>query len=117
MFELRLLVDTGADRTILSPMDARRLGRELGFDIQTLIRGDPSTGVGGQMETRMIDATITLDTFSTPLTLCVLDPRSELRIPSLLGRDIVSHFALVVEQRTDRVLLLEREEADALHLP
>lgn len=116
-FEVRLPVDTGADRTILSPMDARRLGRELGFDIETLARGDPRTGVGGHMETRIIDATLTLDTFSTALSLCVLDPGSELRIPSLLGRDIVSRFALIVEQRADRVLLLEPQEADALHLP
>jgi len=38
------------------------------------------------------------------------------RIPSLLGRDILSHFALFVEERTNRVLLLEAHEADALPL-
>jgi len=33
------------------------------------------------------------------------------------GRDIISLFALVVEQRTERVLLLDSREADALRLP
>lgn len=32
------------------------------------------------------------------------------RIPSLLGRNILAHFTLVVEQRTGRILLLEPEE-------
>ena len=117
LFEAHLLVDTGADRTILSPLDARRLGRELGIDIARLRRGDRSTGVGGQTETRVIEAVILLDSFSTSLPLHILDPASELRIPSLLGRDVLSRFALIVEQRTDRVLLLEAEEADALRLP
>ena len=39
------------------------------------------------------------------------------RIPSLLGRDILGRFALFLEERTDRVLLLTPEEADQLNLP
>ena len=38
------------------------------------------------------------------------------RIPFLLGRDVLSHFALFLEERTNRVLLLEAYEADALPL-
>ena len=38
-------------------------------------------------------------------------------LPSLLGLDILSHFALFVEDRTNRVLLLEPAEADALPIP
>jgi hypothetical protein len=54
-------------------------------------------------------------------TLTILDPppapQPLLAIPSLLGRDVISCFALIVDQRTQRVLLLEPEEADALNLP
>jgi len=116
--EVPLLVDTGADRTILSPHDARRLEREVGINLTTLRRGTPSTGVGGQADTRTIEAVLTLATFSTPLTLTILEPLPGPLppIPSLLGRDILSHYALFMEERTDRVLLLEPQEADALHL-
>ena len=57
------------------------------------------------------------------LTLRILAPataaqRTALaRIPSLLGRDVLSQFALFFEERTDRVLLLTPEEADLLNLP
>lgn len=33
-------------------------------------------------------------------------------MPSVLGRDILSRFALFMEERTQRVLLLEPDEAD-----
>lgn len=118
-FEVRFLVDTGADRTVIAPLDAKRLERELGLDFTTLPKGQPSTGVGGQMETRTLEAVLTLDSFSRPLTLTILEPPPGLMlpIPSLLGREILSHFALFLEERTDRVLLLEPGEADALPLP
>ena len=117
-FEVPLLVDTGADRTILAPLDAMRLAGEVGVDIATLPQGVRSTGVGGQTDTRTVEAIVTLDLFSTPLTLTILDPLSHTQhIPSLLGRDVLSRFALIVEQRTNRVLLLEPGEADALRLP
>lgn len=38
-------------------------------------------------------------------------------IPSLLGRDILSRFALFYEERRSVVLLLEPDEADAINLP
>jgi len=64
-----------------------------------------------------MDAVLTLDTFSQTLMLPILEAPSTLfHIPSLLGRDILSHFALFMEERTSRVLLLEPQEADALHL-
>lgn len=64
-----------------------------------------------------------MDGFSQNLMLRILAPRSRAQqtalahIPSLLGRDLLSHFALLFEERTDRVLLLEPREADGLRLP
>jgi predicted aspartyl protease len=110
------LVDTGADRTILSPPDARRLT----IDPSAFQEGVSSTGVGGTMPTRVANVYLSIGAFSTPLTLTILNPPAGTPlspIPSLLGRDVLSRFALFVEERTDRVLLLSPDEADALHLP
>ncbi len=118
--EVDLLVDTGADRTVLSPLDAEKLATDLGIDFSSLPRGTSGAGVGGQVDTRIVEAVITLDSFSTSLTLTILEPpvgRPIPSIPSLLGRDIISQFALILEERTNRVLLLEPHEADALALP
>ena len=49
-------------------------------------------------------------------TLALPVPETPHPIPSLLGRDVLSHFALFLEERTGRVLLLEPHEADALPL-
>jgi predicted aspartyl protease len=116
-FGVQLLVDTGADRTVLAPLDAARLG----VDLAALPEGAPSTGVGGRVPTRAIQARIILGTFSTLLAVTVLGSPPGAgrlhRIPSLLGRDVLSRFALFVEERTSRVLLLTPDEADALPLP
>jgi hypothetical protein len=118
-FQVRLLVDTGADRTVLAPLDANRLGRELDIEITSLASGVPSRGVGGTWNTRTIETVLTLDTVSIPLTLSILEPPpgQASAIPSLLGRDVLSRFALFMEERTSRVLLLEPHEADVLDLP
>ena len=59
-----------ADRTILAPLDAIRLAEEFGVDIAMLPKGIPSTGVGG----RPVEAVVTLDWFSTPLSVTILEP-------------------------------------------
>ena len=117
--DVTLLVDTGADYTVLAPLDAVRLSNRLGIDLTALPQGNPSAGVGGRVETRTIDAVLTLDSFSIPLTLTILEASSGplVPIPSLLGWDVLAHFALFMEERTRRVLLLEPAEVAALPLP
>lgn len=51
-FEVQLLVDTGADRTILSPSDSEKLVTDLEIDLSSLSRGTPGAGVGGEVHTR-----------------------------------------------------------------
>lgn len=117
--DVEFLVDTGADAMLLAPADALFLRVDLG----QLPPGPPTTGVGGTTPTVLAGATLIVGPHTFSFTLRVLAPataaqRSALaRIPSLLGRDILSHFALFFEERTDRVLLLTPEEADLLVLP
>ena len=86
--------------------------------ITTLLPGTRSTGIGGTTPTRVVEAVLNLETAALPLTLTTLEPPAPISpIPSLLGRDILAHFALFLEERTSRVLLLEPAEADALKLP
>lgn len=111
LYAVEFLVDTGADRTLLSPVDAATIG----IDIPALPLASPSRGVGDRpVPTRTIEAVLTLQYFSSAFTLHI--PETPNPIPSLLGRDILSHFALFMEERTSRVLLLEPQEADALPL-
>lgn len=116
---VHFLVDTGADSTLLAPRDAIQLR----IDLARLPPDDPTMGVGGRTSTVSTDATITFDNYSFTIRLRILAPVSRVQqqdlqfIPSLLGRDILSHFALFIEARRDRVLLLEASEANALNLP
>jgi hypothetical protein len=95
----------------------------LGLDVASLPPGPVSTGIGGTVATASAASEVTLGSRTHQLTLRILAPetaaqRSALaRIPSLLGRDLLAPFALLIEERTGRVLLLDPDEADALDLP
>lgn len=114
-----LLVDTGADSSVLAPADAVRLR----IPLSQLPAGPRSAGVGGTMPTVVLPGSLTLGPRTFPIALRILAPdtprqrQAISRIPSLLGRDILAHFALFVEERSQRVILLEPHEAAALPLP
>ncbi len=117
--EVDFLIDTGADSTLLGPYDAHALG----IDVDRLGAGPTSTGVGGSVRTGTAGAHLILGHHTLDLDLWVLVPSGRRQqaalsqLPSLLGRDVLAHFALVMEERTGRVLLLEPDESDALGLP
>ena len=87
--EVSFLIDTGSDRTLLSPTEGARLREQLGVDILDLPFGSPVGGIGGQTETRMIDATLDIgeQSISTTLSLVEPPPGQFPTMPSLLGRD------------------------------
>ena len=111
---ISFLVDTGADRTLLSPVDGARLRSELGVDILDLPFGSPIVGVGGQTETRMIDATLDIGEQPISIALSLVEPPPGYfpTMPSLLGRDILYELALFMEYRTDSLLLLDDSETE-----
>ena len=116
--EVRFLIDTGSDRTLIGDIDADRMARHYNMDAGNLEEGIPSQGIGGIVSTREVQATLQLEDFSTELNIDILEPipGQQPSVPSLLGRDILSHFALFMEDRTSSVLLLEPTEADALRI-
>ena len=105
---IELLVDTGADRTILSPIDAESMG----LDAAPLDAGLKSRGIGGEISTRVVKSKLTIQGYSTSITLHVPDVRQP--IPSLLGRDFMAKFALFMEERTGKVLFLDEEDLNAV---
>ena len=117
--EIQFLIDTGADRSMIGDDDSRRMIRDHQADFAILEEGIPSQGIGGIVQTREVQATLQLEHFSTDLTIDILEPipGQQPSVPSLLGRDILSHFALFMEDRTNRVLLLESDEAAILPIP
>ena len=113
--EIPFVVDTGAERTLLSPLVAQHLYDRFDFNIRSLQSGNPIGGVGGLVNTRHIMATLSMGTYRTTMPVPIIDeipgPNTA---PSLLGRDIIYDLALFLERRTHRVLLLDDNEADAL---
>ena len=116
--DVHFLVDTEADGTLLAPRDAITLGLDLNSFPQAL-----ATGVSGRIPTAIAAADLTLDTRTFRITLRILNPQTAHQqdtlpaIPSLLGRDVLQHFAVYIQQSRNLVLLLEPYEADALNLP
>ena len=108
--DVRLLVDTGADSTLLAPGDAIRTG----IEFSALGRGPTSRGVGGDASTLQVESQIFVQGYTIPIILSIPEVRRP--IPSVLGRDFIRHFALFMEERTGRVLFLDESDIDTFGL-
>ena len=73
--EIRFLIDTGADRSMIGDDDSRRMIREHQADFTTLEEGVPSQGIGGIVPTREVQATLQLEDFSASLRTIRNRPR------------------------------------------
>jgi predicted aspartyl protease len=114
---VHFLVDTGSDVTVLSPADADAMR----IDLRPL-RRRRTVGVGGSNETVLTGAIILLDSIEVGIRLRVIVPSDAPSaeafetLPSLLGRDVLSRFALSMDEGRELLLLLEPREAARLPL-
>lgn len=111
---VRFLIDTGASRTIISDMDAIKLG----IDYSLLPRFKLGTaGIGGVVDTYFIqNAKLIFRTQKGAHTekmdeIFVLkhkkrDERIK-RIPSLLGRDILNKYQLLLNRKNNKVIITD----------
>lgn len=110
------IIDTGSDDPVLSAYDTARLG----LSAAELPGGPELVGVTGSSTTRRANVILRADGLSLPAELLVLDdvsPAHPSPFPSLLGRDVLARFALFMEQATERVYLVDPDEATQLALP
>jgi predicted aspartyl protease len=95
------LVDTGADATVLMPVDIQRLG----IDYGRLGMTTRSTGIGGESEDFVESAVVVfademLHLYNINLT--IMKDRPELiEAPSLLGRDVINRWRMVLDHASD----------------
>ena len=117
--KVSFVVDTGADRTLLSAQVAQDLERRFNFDIRSLEPDISIAGVGGLVDTRRIEATLSQGRhwIETPVLIIDAVPGPN-TVTSLLGRDFIDDYALFLERRNERVLLLDDGEAeDFVNIP
>ncbi len=112
----RLLIDTGADRTIIHPGEYLRLG--LGFGDFGDFPQDSAFGIGGEAAYRRVPVQILLEHETgrfdrIRLRALIARPTpSTRRLPSLLGRDALDLYVLTMDRRGDRVLLERSPDAE-----
>jgi len=116
---VEFLVDTGASRTTLLDKDAICLG----IEYEKLRRVEDLSGIGGSVETYVLDDTTLLFRESTPIKMPVfvikhplvtMDKEERIRIlrfPSILGRDVINRFRMIFD-RAEGELLLTKEEKE-----
>ena len=107
---VKLLVDTGASRSVLQPADVRRIGVDP-EQVSADPRSEQWSGVGGST---LVLVTTALLTFSEDSArerpyrhlIGIAEPTiSNLTLPSILGMDFIRHFRLTVSVRENRVEL------------
>ena len=98
--DISFIMDTGADTSVLMPVDAQRMG----VDFQLLANTVESRGIGGLSKQFVEDAIVV---FTEPavclhayfLSMRIATPSPDIAdIPSLLGRDIIDNWAITYDK-------------------
>ena len=110
------LVDTGASSTSLSPRDAQ----DLGLDLSRLNYSARSMGIGGSSFSALADGIITLRgdgfDFVCPVSIRIAQPTvHNMRLPSLLGRDVLRQFNMRYEAANGILQFISNESTMVVH--
>jgi hypothetical protein len=103
--DVSFMVDTGADKTVLMPLDADRLR----VDYSLLSNTVNIVGIGGAVR-NFVEAAhlvfaepgLCLHIYNINLNVCAPSPDIE-TIPSLLGRDVLDHWTLTYDKPNNRL--------------
>ena len=101
---LRLIVDTGADRTMISPAAAARTGLSVAGGRPVQILGVTGSAVGSELLVPQMDVA---GTRVGPLPVVVHDAPVG-GTDGLLGRDVLDFFTLTVDSTAGRAILKPR---------
>lgn len=107
--QIAFVVDTGADQSLLSAGDSVT---KLGVDYQTLRCPTDCYGVGGPLVTYPENARIIFGArdaawraFEVEIGIAEYKPDAAGEFPSLLGRDILDEFRVVVDRKNGELYL------------
>ena len=101
---LRLMVDTGADRTVISPAAAARTGLAVDAGRSVRILGVTGSAMANEMVVTNMDVA---GARVGPLRVIVLDTPAD-SLDGLLGRDVLDFFTLTVDSGAGRATLTPR---------
>lgn len=116
--DISFLVDTGADKTVLMPLDATRLG----VDYTMLSDSVDTLGIGGVAHNYLEPAVLLFSERGKALRVYSLDvhistPAPDIAtIPSLLGRDIISHWCITFDHSRNRLRAEVRSANSTIYL-
>lgn len=101
--DISFLADTGADQTLIHPLDGLRIG----MDYSALSDTSESVGVGGIVDNFVEPALIVFNEpgrmlYVYTIVVAIAPPSPDIMdLPSLLGRDILKQWRMVVEPHRD----------------
>lgn len=113
--DISFVLDTGADMTVLMPMD----GAKIGLDYNNLNNVVSSLGISGYSQDFLVSGYVTFrgsdgTLYSYEIDLLVSSPSPEISsIPSLLGRNIMNKWAIRYDP-TNAVLEASVHAADSI---
>ena len=101
---LRLMVDTGADRTLISPAAAARAGLGVEGANQVKIMGVAGSAVASELSVVQMEVA---GARVGPVRVVVLETPSG-DLDGLLGRDVLDYFTLTIDGAAGRATLVPR---------
>ena len=92
---------------------------QLGVDLLSLPFGPELGGIGGEIATRSLQATIPIGDYDWQGELLLAEPPPGrfIEMPYILGWDVMRHLALFMDYATDQVLLLEPGDVTPVSFP